>query len=347
MSDETTKPEEDVNIPEEENTAEDSSKSEDAIEKIKKAAEERIKENLNPESRKEEIKDWGEKERKQTEKENAEIEKRNKKEAEALRKQTEKEIKNSKSNSGSDSTNDILKKLFGKDEKQTEITSASKLITFLVVFLLTFLGPLILNILDGTNRILLYIVLFFIAICVTFVFADLINKGQFIAILICIFFNLYLNQLFNDAINGLVSGNTILIVKIMFITIIYALIAFQAGWVGKHIAITIIMIIGLLMALFFILGLLLNPAFRESLKMKFTADESEGVNIWTNFKSYIEYQFKLGKGDIVSGAEQENTHQFIGVEVLGAAAINKEIREGNDVITQIYYKTGSYRELSI
>ena len=237
----------------------------------------------------------------------------------------------------------FISKYFGGSEKSRKIMS---MLAFMGIAAFGPFGTGYLAMGEGASYIpIIFLVIFLSVISLI----GVIEKKDVYALLIFLVINLFFIDIMK-IINDLdLFGNNAFIGPIIFIVFMLMFVAKIQFDINNAKFIGMLLIVLLLFSTPFMFAYLSSDYFTERAQESFmtTKVELDNMNIWEKAVLWFEYQTKLGKGEIIAGAEMESTQQHIGVEIAGVGGVTKDFRLGDEVKTQIYYKTGAYFPLNV
>lgn len=226
-------------------------------------------------------------------------------------------------------------------------SSQRKVFSMLLIFIILGLGPIGIGYLTFTRASITLYVLIIIILILLYLFGFLDKRetsGVFIAILLSSFADYVLY-----AVGSLISTTFVQPVIIMFIYFSVSAIALGVilGYLNSSTAMGLIILIILLLSIFYFHTYLTSDYFSDQMNLRQAQLEAKKGNWVDQFLTFIDYQKKLARGEIVEGAIQEHTHQFIGVDITGWGPTSDEFEKGKEIRSQIFYKTGSYIPITL
>ena len=237
----------------------------------------------------------------------------------------------------------FISKYFGGSEKSRKIMS---MLAFMGIAAFGPFGTGYLAMGEGAS----YIPIIFLVILLSVIsLMGVIEKKDVYALLIFLVINLFFIDIMKIVNDLDLFGNNAFIGPIIFIVFMLMFVAKIQFDISNAKFIAMLLIVLLLFSTPFMFAYLSSDYFTERAQESFmtTKVELDNMNIWEKAVLWFQYQTKLGKGEVIAGAEMESTQQHIGVEIAGVGGVTKDFRLGDVVKTQIYYKTGAYFKLKV
>jgi hypothetical protein len=241
--------------------------------------------------------------------------------------------------------NSKARKAFGKGFSKIRKMNNSQVISFIFIVFISVFGPFGLGYIN-TNQSGFILAGLTIAILITFYFTSLIKVNQMFAVILFLVFCLFYDRS-QEALSKIPMGANAYIAPFLMVALMFLFILkLQFDWDTK-IFFGIVMALFILLSMPFMYSYVSSPYFAEQMEENAMATkiQIQEMSIGDKAKLWFEYQTKLGKGEIVEAGVQEKTQQFIGVTILGVKPTYEQVKLGDPVNVNMFYKSGSYRPI--